>query len=156
MEHQSDVADTPTGYPLSTETSAMRLQPIQQQYGYPVSSAAHSLYTVAPATPISPTWPEQSTQYKGSTPQTGTAPSPAEIDKPKHVLNEVGGSAAASLRFRAGNKDDELAIMENDYLRAAEWWGCQIARGDEGVMPASYIEVCVVISSSSLFLDCFL
>ncbi|KAI9464445.1 hypothetical protein BJY52DRAFT_1221228 [Lactarius psammicola] len=75
MEHQSVVGDTPARYPLSTETSSMRPQPIQPQYGYPVSSAAHSLYPVAPATPISPTWPEQSTQYEGSTPsQPGPAP----------------------------------------------------------------------------------
>ena len=52
----------------------MRPQPIQQQYGYSVSGTTHSLYTVAPATPISPTWPEQSTQYEGGTPQPSTAP----------------------------------------------------------------------------------
>lgn len=81
LEHQS-VGDTPARYPLSTETSSLRPQPLQPQYGYPVSGAAHSLYTVAPATPISPTWPEQSTQFEGNTPQPGSTPGHAHLPAP--------------------------------------------------------------------------
>jgi hypothetical protein len=92
VEHQS-AADTPPRYPLSTETSSMRPQPIQQQYGYSVSSAAHSLYTVAPATPVSPTWPEQSTQYEGSTTQ------PAyEYERERHPQPWTPPSHATSSR----------------------------------------------------------
>ncbi len=108
MEHQSVVGDTPARYPLSTETSSMRPQPIQPQYGYPVSSAAHSLYPVAPATPISPTWPEQSTtQYEGGTPsQPGPAPGhphlPAqavyEYERERHPQPWTSPSHATSSR----------------------------------------------------------
>ena len=75
VEHQPVVGDTPARYPLG-ETSSIRPQPIQPSYGgYHVSSATHSLYPVAPATPISPTWHDQPTQYEGGTPpQPGPAP----------------------------------------------------------------------------------
>ncbi|KAH9053630.1 hypothetical protein EDB87DRAFT_1650846 [Lactarius vividus] len=84
MEHQSVVGDAPARYSLSTETSSMRPQPIQTQYGYPVSSAPHSLY---PATPISPTWPEQSTQYEGSTPP-HPGPAPGHSHLPSQAVYE--------------------------------------------------------------------
>ncbi|KAH9072326.1 hypothetical protein EDB83DRAFT_2673412 [Lactarius deliciosus] len=87
MEHQSVVGDTPARYPLSTETSSMRPQPIQTQYSYPVSSAPHSLYPVAPATPISPTWPEPSTQYEGSTPP-HPGPAPGHPHLPAQAVYE--------------------------------------------------------------------
>ncbi|KAH9042324.1 hypothetical protein EDB84DRAFT_1559499 [Lactarius hengduanensis] len=107
MEHQSVVGDTPARYPLSTETSSMRPQPIQTQYSYPVSSAPHSLYPVAPATPISPTWPEQSTQYEDSTPpHPGPAPGhphlPAqavyEYERERHSQSWTSPSHATSSR----------------------------------------------------------
>ena len=56
-------------YPLSAEASSMRHLPLQQQpYGYPMSGSGHSLYSVVPRTPISSSWPEQATQYKGTMP----------------------------------------------------------------------------------------
>ena len=72
MDHQVAVGEL--RYPSGTETP-MRPQPLQPPYGYPISGAAHSLYPVAPTTPIPPTWSEQHTQYEGSTPpQPGSAP----------------------------------------------------------------------------------
>ncbi|KAH9967473.1 hypothetical protein BC827DRAFT_1174391 [Russula dissimulans] len=84
MEHQLAVSEATTTttarYPLSAETSSMRPQPLQQQYGYPISGASHSLYTVVPTTPMSSSWPEQPTQYEGTTPpQHGTAPGNAHL-----------------------------------------------------------------------------
>ncbi|KAI0306065.1 hypothetical protein B0F90DRAFT_1695775 [Multifurca ochricompacta] len=74
MDHQLTVGDT-TRYPVSADASSMRPQPLQPQYGYPISGAGHPLYPVAPTTPISPTWPEQPTQYEGNTPpQHGPVP----------------------------------------------------------------------------------
>jgi hypothetical protein len=75
MDHQGPVGDTSARYPLSAESSSMHPQSLQPQYGYPISGAAHSLYPVAPATPIPPTWSDQPTQYEGSTPpQPGSTP----------------------------------------------------------------------------------
>jgi hypothetical protein len=62
---EMDQHEAVSGYPPSTETSSMRPQPLRQQYGY---GATRSLYPVVPTTPIPSSWPEQSTQYEGSTP----------------------------------------------------------------------------------------
>jgi len=86
MEHQlaiseaSASASTIARYPLSTETSSMRPQPLQQPYGYPIPGASHSLYTVVPTPPMSSSWPEQPAQYEDTTPpQHSTAPGSAHL-----------------------------------------------------------------------------
>ncbi len=66
-EQQLAVGETMPRYPISNETSSIRPQPLQQQFGYP----AHSLYPVVPATPIPSSWPDPSTQYEGGTPPQG-------------------------------------------------------------------------------------
>jgi hypothetical protein len=79
MDHQSAVGEL--RYPLSSETSSMRPQPLQQQqYSYPIAGSSHPLYPVVPHTPISSSWPEQATQYEGtSPPQHGSAPGQAHL-----------------------------------------------------------------------------
>ena len=82
-------------------------------------------------------------------------PSPPEPEQ-----EEVEGLEATALYDFQAQGEDELTVMEGDDLwvieqEGDEWWKCRNARGDEGVVPASYIEVCVVIpwsSFSSLFL----
>ena len=79
MEHQLAVGEATARYPLSTETSSMRPQPLQQPYGYPVSGSAHSLYSVVPTTSIPSSWPEQPSQYEGSTPPQHGPPGHAHL-----------------------------------------------------------------------------
>ena len=76
MDHQLAGGETTGRYPSSAEAPSMRHQPLQQQsYGYPMSGSGHSLYSVVPHTPISSSWPEQATQYEGTTPpQHGSTP----------------------------------------------------------------------------------
>jgi hypothetical protein len=68
VEQQLSVGETMPRYPLGTETSSIRPQPLQQQFGYPISGTAHSLYPVVHTTPAPSSWPDQSTQYEGATP----------------------------------------------------------------------------------------
>ena len=77
MEQQVAVGETMPRYPMSTESSSMRPQPLQQQYGYPMSGAAHSLYPVVPTTPIPSSWPDQSTHYEGASPPQQGGPTPS-------------------------------------------------------------------------------
>lgn len=78
VDQQQAVGEAMPRYPLSAEPSSMRPQPLHPQYGYTISSAAHSLYPVVPAAaPVPSSWPEQSTQYEGATPpQQGGGPAP--------------------------------------------------------------------------------
>jgi hypothetical protein len=84
MDQQLAAGEAMPRYPLSTETSSMRAQPLQpQQYGYTISGAAHSLYSVVPpTTPIPSSWPEQSTQYEGATPPQQGGPTPGHAHLP--------------------------------------------------------------------------
>ena len=91
MDHQLTGGEPTARYPLSAEASSMRHQPLQQQpYGYPMSSSGHSLYSVVPHTPISSSWPEQATQYKGTMPpQHGSTPGNAR-HLPAQAVDDYG------------------------------------------------------------------
>ena len=82
MDQQAAVGETIPRYPISTETSSMRPQPLQHQYGYPISGAAHSLYPIVPTTPVPSSWPDQSTQYEGATPPQQGGPTPGHSHLP--------------------------------------------------------------------------
>jgi hypothetical protein len=72
------------------------------------------------------------------------APSP-----PSPEQEEAEGLEATALYDFQAQGDDELTVTEGDDLwvieqEGDEWWKCRNARGDEGVVPASYIEVRVL------------
>ena len=63
---------------------------------------------------------------------------------------EADGLKALALYDFQAQGDDELTVMKGDALWVIEqdddeWWRCRNTKGDEGVVPASYIEVRVVI-----------
>ncbi|KAH9031363.1 SH3 domain-containing protein [Lactarius pseudohatsudake] len=74
-------------------------------------------------------------------------PRPASPPEPEH--EEAEGLEAAALYDFQAQGDDELTVAEGDALwiieqEGDEWWKCRNIKGDEGVVPASYIEVRVV------------
>jgi len=89
MDLQLAGGETTARYPLSAEASSMRHQQLPQQpYGYPMSGSGHSLYSVVPHTPMSSSWPEQATQYEGTTPpQPGSTPGHAHHLPPQAVYD---------------------------------------------------------------------
>lgn len=73
------------------------------------------------------------------------------------------GEPAIALYDFAADGEDELSVHENEELvviekDADDWWKCRNTRGQEGVVPASYLEVSVqslsmgVVSNVSIFL----
>ncbi|KAI9464442.1 hypothetical protein BJY52DRAFT_1249080 [Lactarius psammicola] len=70
-------------------------------------------------------------------------PRPASPPEPEH--EEAEGLEAVALYDFQAQGDDELTVAEGDALwvieqEGDEWWKCRNTRGDEGVVPASYIE----------------
>lgn len=59
---------------------------------------------------------------------------------------EIEGLEAVALYDFQAQGDDELSVAEGDALwvieqEGEEWWKCRNASGNEGVVPASYVEV---------------
>jgi hypothetical protein len=59
---------------------------------------------------------------------------------------EIEGLEAVALYDFQAQGDDELTVVEGDALwiierEGDEWWKCRNANGNEGVVPASYVEV---------------
>jgi actin cytoskeleton-regulatory complex protein SLA1 len=74
------------------------------------------------------------------------APSPPEQEEEQAQHEEVEGLEAYALYDFQAQGDDELTVAEGDALwiieqDGDEWWKCRNVQGDEGVVPASYIEV---------------
>ncbi|KAH9000105.1 hypothetical protein EDB92DRAFT_1829327 [Lactarius akahatsu] len=70
-------------------------------------------------------------------------PRPASPPEPER--EEAEGLEAAALYDFQAQGDDELTVAEGDALwiieqEGDEWWKCRNIKGDEGVVPASYIE----------------
>lgn len=64
--------------------------------------------------------------------------------------DEQRGELAAALYDFEGTGPDELSVREGEQLyiiekEGEEWWKCRNAHGSEGVVPASYLEVGIVI-----------
>lgn len=60
--------------------------------------------------------------------------------------DEQEGELATALYDFEGTGPDELSVQEGEQLRiiekeGEEWWKCRNAHGNEGVVPASYLEV---------------
>ena len=65
------------------------------------------------------------------------------------TADEREGEHAVALYDFEGSGTDELSVQEGERLHILEkegdeWWKCRNAQGDEGVVPASYLEVGVV------------
>jgi actin cytoskeleton-regulatory complex protein SLA1 len=74
------------------------------------------------------------------------SPSPLEPEEEPPKLEEVDGLEAYALYDFQAQGDDELTVSEGDALWVIEqdgdeWWKCRDVKGDEGVVPASYIEL---------------
>ncbi len=75
---------------------------------------------------------------------------PRPASPPEPDSEEAEGLEAVALYDFQAQGDDELTVAEGDSLwiieqEGDEWWKCRNANGDEGVVPASYIEVGAVI-----------
>jgi hypothetical protein len=75
------------------------------------------------------------------------APPPAA--PPAAVADEEEEEALALYDFTADG-EDELSVMEGERLAVLEkdgdeWWKCRNAKGKEGVVPASYLEVSFIL-----------
>lgn len=75
---------------------------------------------------------------------------PRPASPPEPEPEEAEGLEATALYDFQAQGDDELTVAEGDALwiieqEGDEWWKCRNTKGDEGVVPASYIEVRVVI-----------
>jgi hypothetical protein len=88
---------------------------------------------------------------------------PRPPSPPSPEQEEAEGLEAAALYDFQAQGDDELTVMEGDVLwvieqEGDEWWKCRNAKGDVGVVPASYIEVRVdsLIPYPSSLTDCVL
>ena len=62
--------------------------------------------------------------------------------------SQAGGVSAIALYDFSADGEDELTVHENEELLVIErdgddWWKCRNAKGKEGVVPASYLEVCI-------------
>ena len=70
-------------------------------------------------------------------------------DEPARELEEEddeGGERATVLYDFTADGDDEMTVHEGEILYVLErdtdeWWKCRNAQGDEGVVPANYLEV---------------
>ncbi|KAI9433599.1 hypothetical protein H4582DRAFT_1986948 [Lactarius indigo] len=70
---------------------------------------------------------------------------PRSASPPEPEQDEAEGLEAAALYDFQAQGDDELTVAEGDALwiieqEGDEWWKCRNIKGDEGVVPASYIE----------------
>jgi actin cytoskeleton-regulatory complex protein SLA1 len=83
-------------------------------------------------------------------------PSDDEEEAPEHDVDEHGVSAddgangdlVKALYDFDADGDDELSVKEGEQLVVLEkdgdeWWKCRNSMGVEGVVPASYLEVCL-------------
>lgn len=75
-----------------------------------------------------------------------------------HRSNGEGERATALYDFAADGQD-ELSVAEGEHLVIVEkdgdeWWKCRNAKGAEGVVPASYLEVIIVSLSLKLLSNC--
>lgn len=123
--------------------------------------------------PNGQTAPDQSsnTKAKKAAVSVHFAPSPAVIPDPETPVDDGGeeeqqeeevqerdfeGEQAVALYDFTADGDDELTVKEGEQLfildkvTSDEWWKCRNGNGVEGVVPASYIEVCEVS-----MLNCF-
>ena len=63
-------------------------------------------------------------------------PQPASIIMEAIALYDFGADGVDELSVAEGER---LSVLEKD---GNEWWKCRNAKGSEGVVPASYLEVC--------------
>ena len=74
-----------------------------------------------------------------------------EDEEPEDTLG--AGERAVVLYDFAADGDDEMTVHEGETLLVLErdtdeWWKCKNARGEEGVVPANYLEVCMCYHDS--------
>jgi hypothetical protein len=129
----------------------------QQAYGPPIAPPAPTAPRppVAAAAPILP--PPQRTNSStllpppqrrtGTSPSASTASTPLRETPPAPTTNgHSRGEPCVALYDFEAQGDDELGVGENESLTLLErenddWWKVRNAQGQEGVVPASYIEV---------------
>lgn len=75
-------------------------------------------------------------------------PEPEEEELPTQVHDEIEGEGERAVVLYDFNADgdDEMTVHEGETLLVLdrdtdEWWKCRNARGEEGVVPANYLEV---------------
>jgi hypothetical protein len=77
-----------------------------------------------------------------------SADSSEDEPEAEEVATEEGEAAVALYAF-AADQDDEMSVSAGEPLivleKDEEWWKCRNADGKEGVVPASYVEVCIFL-----------
>ena len=85
-------------------------------------------------------------------------PDAEEPEEAPQAKDDEGETVLALYDFNADG-EDELTVKEGDKLTvlekdSEEWWNCKNVEGVEGVVPASYLEVGILLFPISLYLRC--
>lgn len=68
------------------------------------------------------------------------------MQEEEDVETPQDGEPAVALYDFAADQDDEMSVVAGEHLvvieQDEEWWKCRNIHGQEGVVPASYVEVC--------------
>jgi len=80
---------------------------------------------------------------------------PSDDEEEPEVVHAEDGEPAVALYDFAADGEDELSVQEGETLFVLErdgdeWWKCRNTSGGEGVVPASYVEVCSSFDSRRL------
>lgn len=91
-------------------------------------------------------------------PRAPPRPTPAPVAAPEP--EEAGEEEALALYDFTADGEDELSVTEGERLVVLEkdgdeWWKCRNTSGGEGVVPASYLEVSLVLGGrASILMEC--
>lgn len=134
--------------PAAAPTSSSRLQPPPAHPGTTPSPSGRSRgvrFDVSP--PVEIAHPPQE------------EPEEEEEEEEDHRAIAAAGNTAVVVYDFDADGDDELSVKEGDRLvvldkdGSEEWWKCRRADGQEGVVPASYLEVIAVYSLSPMYIE---
>ena len=125
---------------------------------------AHRSTVTPPPRPVESSSPSKkngaSVRFTEESPEIIPPRPPSEDDEAEDggagSTGDEQGELAVALYDFEGTGPDELSVQEGERLHiiekeGEEWWKCRNAQGDEGVVPASYLEVGVVTQLNDSF-----
>ncbi|TFK55671.1 hypothetical protein OE88DRAFT_1652089 [Heliocybe sulcata] len=97
--------------------------------------------------PREPSFSEDGEAYEEPEPEPEPEPEVQQVEEePVHGAEGGEGEEATALYDFTADGEDELSVAEGETLVVLEkdgdeWWKCRNARGEEGVVPAQYLEL---------------